>query len=91
MIRQILGQFSDTKHDKVKMVIVGSSGPGWGSGRLLGNDPLNQIISAVRKRWAVLPDWTMYETQMLEQHQLPVRVQPIQSFVPKAQKINKND
>ncbi len=74
MICQILGQFTDTQHHQIQMVIVGSSRPRWRSGRLLGHDPLNQIVCTVRKCWTMFPDWTMNETQMLEQHQLPVCV-----------------
>ncbi len=50
--------------------------------RFLGDDPLDEAVGAVGEGRAVFPDWTVHETEVLEQHQLAVGVEPVEGFVP---------
>ena len=82
MTFEVLGEVADTEDDEVEVVVVRGSGPGRRPGGLLGNDPLDEAVGAVGKCRTVFSDGTVDETQVLEEHQLPVRVQPVERFVP---------
>jgi len=43
----------------------------------------DECIHAVRESRAVLSDGAVNEAQVLEQHELPVLVQPVERFVPR--------
>jgi len=64
------------------MVIVGRPRPRRWPRRLLCHNPLHQTVRAVRECRTVLTDGTVDEAQVLEEHQLAVRVQSVEGFVP---------
>ena len=64
------------------MVVVRSPRPRWWPRRLLGHDPLDQTVCTVWECRTMLTDGAVDEAQVLEQHQLAVRVQPVERFVP---------
>ena len=82
MTFEVLGEVADTEDDEVEVVVVRGSGPGRRPCGLLGDDPLDEAVGAVGKCRTVFSDGTVEETQVLEEHQLPVRVQPVERFVP---------
>ncbi len=82
MICQIFGQLVDPQNNEIEMVVVRGSGPRRRPRGLLGHDPFDEAVGAVRKGRAVFADRAVDEAQVLKQHQLPVGVQTIQCFVP---------
>ena len=64
------------------MVVVRRPRPRWWPRRLLRHDPLDQTVCTVWECRTMLTDGAVDEAQVLEQHQLAVRVQPVERFVP---------
>ena len=62
------------------MIVVVGPGPRGRPVRLLRHDALDEAVRAVRKRRTVLTHRTVHESQVLEEQELSVGVEPVESL-----------
>uniref|UniRef100_A0A182XS87 Secreted protein n=1 Tax=Anopheles quadriannulatus TaxID=34691 RepID=A0A182XS87_ANOQN len=83
LVNEIVRDVVQPDHDQVQLQLAILLREPWIREVLVRDQyPLDQRIHAVGERRAVLPDRTVHEAEMLEQHHLPVLVEPVEQLVP---------